>query len=145
MKKLLLTLSFALVSVFAVNAQVSNADAPADGPKMTFSEQTFDYGNIPRNVPATHEFKFTNTGNAPLVINSANASCGCTVPEYTKEPIMPGKTGVIKVVYNAANPGNFTKTVTVRSNGGEAQLTIRGNVVEKKEEPKHPVVNPNKG
>ena len=57
---------------------------------------------------------------------------------------MPGKTGTIEVVYNAANPGNFTKSVTVRSNGGEVSLTIRGNVVEKQAEPTPPVVNPNK-
>lgn len=145
MKKLLLTLSFALISVLAVNAQVANTGEKKDGPKLTFSETTFDYGNIPRNVPAKHEFKFTNNGTAPLIINSANPSCGCTVPTFTKEPIMPGKTGTIQVVYNAANPGNFTKSVTVRSNGGEVSLTIRGNVVEKKEEPKSPVENPNKG
>jgi hypothetical protein len=143
MKKLLLTLSFALISVLAVNAQTS-ADQNADGPKLTFSATTYDYGNITRNVPAKHEFKFTNTGTAPLIINSANPSCGCTVPTFTKEPIMPGKSGKIEVVYNAANPGNFTKSVTVRSNGGEVSLTIRGNVVEKKAEPKPPVVNPNK-
>jgi hypothetical protein len=143
MKKLLLTLSFALIGVFALNAQTS-ADQTADGAKLTFEAKTYDYGNITRNVPAKHVFKFTNTGNAPLIINSANASCGCTVPTYTKEPIMPGKTGTIEVVYNAANPGNFTKSVTVRSNGGEVSLTIRGNVVEKQAEPTPPVVNPNK-
>jgi hypothetical protein len=142
MKKLLFTLTFALVSVLAINAQVSNNNQPADGPQMKFRETTFDYGNIPRNVPATHEFQFTNTGNAPLIINSANPSCGCTVPEYSQEPIMPGKTGVIKVVYNAANPGGFTKSVTVRSNAGETSLTIKGNVIEKPAEAVPPVVAP---
>lgn len=134
MKKLLLTLSFVLVGIFAANAQTTATDVKADGPKITFTETTFDYGNIPQSVPAKHEFKFTNTGKQPLLITSANASCGCTVPEYTKEPIMPGKTGVITVIYNAANPGNFTKTVTVRTNASEENvvLTIRGNVVDKK-------------
>lgn len=134
MKKLLLTLSFVLVGIFAANAQASGTDTKAEGPKISFTETTFDYGNIPQSVPAKHEFKFTNTGNAPLLINSASASCGCTVPKYTEEPIMPGKTGVISVVYNAAHPGNFTKTVTVNTNASTEPvvLTIRGNVVDKK-------------
>jgi hypothetical protein len=144
MKKLLLTLSFALISVFAMNAQVSNGGTSTDGPQIKFRETTFDFGNITRNVPVTHEFTFTNTGNAPLIINSATASCGCTVPDYTKEPIMPGKTGVIKVTFNAASPGNFTKSVTVSSNAGQSSLTIKGNVVEPASEPQPPVVNPNK-
>jgi hypothetical protein len=142
MKKLLLTLTIVLAGVFAASAQVSNDQATTDGPQMKFRENSFDYGNIPQNVPATHEFIVTNTGNAPLIINSANASCGCTVPDYTKEPIMPGKTGVIKVTYNAANMGTFTKSVTVNSNGGQISLTIKGNVVEKPAQPA--VVNPNK-
>ncbi len=143
MKKLLLTLSFALISVLAVNAQIKTGEN-TDGPKLSFSAITYDYGNITRNVPAKHAFKFTNTGTAPLIINSANPSCGCTVPTFTKEPIMPGKTGTIEVVYNAANPGTFTKSITVRSNGGEISLTIRGTVVEKKTAPKSPVINPDK-
>ncbi|KAB2917186.1 MAG: DUF1573 domain-containing protein [Bacteroidetes bacterium] len=144
MKKLLLTLTIALAGIFTANAQVGTDSQPTDGPQMKFREIMHDYGNIPQNVPATHEFLFTNTGKAPLIINSANASCGCTVPEYTKEPIMPGKTGVIKVVYNAASMGNFTKSVTVNSNAGVQTLTIKGNVVEKTSQPTPAVVNPNK-
>ncbi len=134
MKKLLLTLSFVLVGIFAANAQANSTDVKAEGSKITFTETTFDYGNIPQSVPAKHEFKFTNTGNQPLLITSANASCGCTAPTYTEEPIMPGKTGVITVIYNAANLGNFTKTVTVNTNASTEPvvLTIRGNVVDKK-------------
>lgn len=144
MKKLLLIFTFAIAGLVSTNAQVANETTPkTDGAKMLFRETTFDYGNITRNVPATHKFVFTNTGTAPLIINSANASCGCTVPEYTQEPIMPGKTGEIKVVYNAANPGTFVKSVTIRSNAGEISLTIRGNVVEKAAEPKPAVINPN--
>jgi hypothetical protein len=84
------------------------------------------------NNPVTHEFKFTNTGNAPLVISSVQASCGCTVTEYSKEPIPVGGQGYVKATYNAAKLGVFTKSVTVNANAEESvvQLTIKGEVVE---------------
>jgi hypothetical protein len=142
MKKLLFTLTLVVAGIFAATAQISNDETATNGAVITFSEKTFDFGNIPHNIPVTHEFTFTNTGNGPLIINSVNKSCGCTVPEYSSEPIMPGKTGVIKVTYNAAALGTFSKTVTVNSNGGQITLTIKGNVVETPAQP--PVTNPNK-
>ncbi len=136
MKKLLLTLTVVLFGAVAAMAQ--------NEPKITFKETMFDYGNIAHNVPAVHEFTFTNTGNAPLIITNAKAGCGCTTPEFPKEPIMPGKTGIIKVTFNAAAMGGFTKTATVDSNGGQITLTIKGTVVEKATQPTPPVVAPNK-
>ena len=93
---------------------------------------TFDFGTIKVNKPVTHKFKFTNTGDAPLVISSVQASCGCTVTEYSKEPIAPGAEGFVKATYNAAKVGVFTKTVTVNANTDEnaVQLVIKGEVVE---------------
>lgn len=79
-------------------------------------------------------FTFTNTGVAPLVIHQAFASCGCTVPSYSKDPVKPGQKGEIKVTYNGAGkfPGRFQKTVTVRSNAKNeiVRLTIEGNMTE---------------
>ena len=77
------------------------------------------------------EFKFTNTGDAPLVISSVQASCGCTVAEYSKEPIAPGAQGFVKATYNAAKVGVFTKSVTVNANAENnvVQLVIKGEVV----------------
>lgn len=79
-------------------------------------------------------FMFTNTGNAPLVINQAFASCGCTVPTYTKDPVKPGERGQIDVTYNGKGkyPGHFSKTVTVRTNAKTeiVRLTIEGNMTE---------------
>lgn len=131
MKKLIFTLTFALVSVLAINAQTPQVAAPAEkgGPKISFTEPKYNYGDIPQNVPASHDFIFTNTGNAPLIITDAKPGCGCTVPTYPKEPIMPGQTGKITAVYNAAHAGSFTKGITVKSNGGDVELTITGNVV----------------
>ena len=102
---------------------------------MEFKETIFDFGNIREDGgPVTHEFVFTNNGDAPLVINSARAECGCTKPEFPEKAIAPGKSAVIKVTYNPlGRPGGFTKSVTVRGNGnpGKVSLKIRGTVLPK--------------
>lgn len=88
------------------------------GPEIAFEEKEYNFGFIPETGgPVTHLFKFTNTGDAPLVIISATASCGCTRPSYPTEPIAPGKTGTIKVTYlPEGRPGEFNKIVKVRTN-----------------------------
>ncbi|MBL0742231.1 DUF1573 domain-containing protein [Chryseolinea lacunae] len=94
--------------------------------------KTFDFGKIAANKPVTHEFTFTNTGEEPLVITSVQASCGCTVTEYSKDPIPHGAQGFVRATYNAARVGVFNKTVTVNANTAESavQLVITGEVVE---------------
>ncbi|MDO5571821.1 MAG: DUF1573 domain-containing protein [Bacteroidales bacterium] len=100
---------------------------------ITFSRTTHDFGDIEEeNGKATTEFEFTNTGNAPLLITRTAASCGCTTPEYPKEPIAPGKKGVVKVTYNPANrPGAFQKQVYVYANTDpeRSSLVIKGKVI----------------
>lgn len=93
---------------------------------IKFEKTTHNYGKFTEDKPQTCVFKFTNTGNEPLVIHQAFASCGCTVPTFTKEPIAPGKTGEIKVVYNGKGklPGHFKKTVSVRSNATNALVRV---------------------
>ncbi len=100
--------------------------------KFNWVSTVFDFGQIKRNVPVNHTFRFTNNGDGPLIITSVQASCGCTVTEYSKDPVPPGQEGFVKATYNAANPGVFTKTVSVNANtGGEAVLlSIKGTVVE---------------
>jgi hypothetical protein len=94
-----------------------------------WSTTTHDFGKLEQNKPAQCEFKITNKGTTPLIITSTTPSCGCTVPEYTKDPIAPGKTGFVKATYNAASPGQFTKTITVvLSNNATEVLTIKGEV-----------------
>jgi hypothetical protein len=99
--------------------------------EITFAETTFDFGVINKGQMVTHPFKFTNTGKAPLIITSATASCGCTVPSYPKDPILPGQTGEIKVQYNGSGTNQIEKTVTVvaNTNPPDSKLTIKAFVL----------------
>ena len=129
MKKYLL-ITLMLVCAFTY----ANAQKQAD---IKFDKPTMDLGKFPESNPVQKcTFTFTNTGNAPLIINQAIASCGCTVPEYTKEPVAPGKTGTINVTYNGKGkfPGFFKKTITIRTNGKTemTRLYISGEMEEGK-------------
>ena len=129
MKKYLLTAVFALMSVVMVLAQGTA--------KITFEKTTHNFGQFPETSPkVTCTFKFTNTGNAPLVIHQAIASCGCTTPSYPKEPIKPGGSGQITVVYDGTGkfPEHFRKTVTIRTNAENeiVRLVVEGEMTAKK-------------
>lgn len=123
MKHLLLTCTAALFLALGAQAQME--------PEMSFEGKSHDFGDISQNQPATYEFIFTNTGSAPLIISDAEGSCGCTVPEYPKAPIMPGKEGTIKVIYDAKKVGPFQKSVTITSNdpNSPSDLRIKGVVL----------------
>lgn len=114
--KYILTLALLVLS-FGVFAQENNSPAK-------FTEVKHEFGKIPQGKPVTTQFSFTNTGTKPLIIETAEAGCGCTTPEYPKAPIMAGKTGVIKVTYNAANSGPFTKNVNVKFAGTQLPVTL---------------------
>jgi hypothetical protein len=99
---------------------------------IEFEKNSHDFGTVNEGGPITYEFKFTNKGKVPLTITNVKASCGCTTPSWTKEPVQPGKTGFITAQYNTANrPGPFNKTLTVMANTEPAMvvLTITGNVI----------------
>ena len=102
---------------------------------LKFEKETHDFGKVAQGVPASYEFKFKNTGNQPVVISNVQASCGCTTPEWTNTPVLPGKSGFIKASYNAAAMGAFNKSITVTSNAtnGTQVLYIKGTVVDKSE------------
>ena len=120
---------------FILVCLVISLAAMAQKPSINFVVSEHDFGKINESDGlATFVFDFTNKGKAPLVINRVQASCGCTTPSYTKEPIEPGKKGAITVTYNAAGrPGAFTKTITVYSNDSIEQkvLIIKGEVIPK--------------
>ena len=103
----------------------ANRDAKAgDLPVMTFAESTFDFGEIEGGTAVEHIFKFTNTGNAPLVIVDAKSSCGCTVPEYTKEPVAAGESGELLVKFNGSGKNQVSKTVTITANTAKGKETL---------------------
>ena len=107
-----------------------NAMVAANLIKVSWAKESHDFGEIPQGKPVSVEFAFTNTGEAPLLIADVATSCGCTASDYSKEPIAPGKSSKIKVTYNAANIGAFTKNITVNFSEAEAKkvLTIKGTV-----------------
>lgn len=114
---------FFLAAAFMFSV-VAMAQPKADD-VVKFSEEKFDFGKIKHNVPVDHYFVITNTSEKPIVIETAYSSCGCTVPEFEKEPIMPGKTSKLKVQYNAASIGVFHKDVFIKLAGVETPKTIK--------------------
>jgi hypothetical protein len=129
MKKIIMMTLMLVCGMTAVMAQ-----RPA---QIKFDKTTHNFGSFSENEPKVScSFTFTNIGEQPLVINQAIASCGCTVPEYTKTPIQPGEKGEIKVTYNGTGkfPGHFKKSITVRTNGAVemTRLYIEGDMTEAK-------------
>lgn len=113
-----------------MNQQDNQANVPPEpqGPKtdIQFAEMVHDFGTIEQNSTNPKTFTFTNTGENPLIISNAKGSCGCTVPSYPREPIPPGGTGEIEVVYKPGNQTNQqTKTVTITANTEPAQTVLR--------------------
>ncbi len=143
MKNLAILVVVALFTI-SVNAQInqrveganskatSNAKQEADpnGPAIKFEKQTIDYGIIDKGSDGTREFKFTNTGKAPLKIKSVKSTCGCTIPTYPKNEIMPGESAVINVKYNTNRAGRFSKSVSIFTNTvpERSVLRIKGEV-----------------
>jgi hypothetical protein len=96
---------------------------------ISFDKEEHNFGNVPEGPQAITEFKIKNISNEPITVNNVQASCGCTVPEWTKEPIAPGETGKIKAIYNTqGRPGNISKSLTVTTSKGTKTLSLKGNV-----------------
>jgi hypothetical protein len=135
MKKLITLTLLAIFGITTMSFSIQNQPQSGKGPVISFETLVYDFGNInwsqPRNNDGKCEFKFTNTGDEPLIITGVRADCGCTTPNYTQEPILPGETGKIAVQYDNSRVGYFSKGITVTSNSNPAsiRLTIKGNVV----------------
>jgi hypothetical protein len=143
MKKVIITIA-CLAFYAAANAQEKKAEAiqvnnPATAPAATpaapkvdpdagvfkFKEETHDYGKVPEGPLAEYDFEFKNTGKKPIVITEAHGSCGCTVPKWPNEPILPGKKGTIHVAYNTSGrQGPIDKSVTVTSNAQQSPMVL---------------------
>lgn len=146
MKKALFLLAFTGFTFWA-NAQVvtnPNAETPAPANSkaaIKFETTSHSFGTVTEGMIATYEFKFTNTGTEPLTLSNVHASCGCTTPKWPREAIAPGQSSVIIAEYNSqGRPGTFNKNIFVKSNGGEATLTISGNVMKEPETPISPII-----
>jgi hypothetical protein len=130
-------LAFLVLFVSAVFAQEAKTQAPvikADGPVLTLETNTHDFGDIFQGDVVEHTFKFTNTGNQPLLITNIQTSCGCTTPQWPRDPIMPGGKGEIKVGFNSAGKMNKqTKVLPIISNSvSDVSVTFTTNVLDKK-------------
>lgn len=124
MKKILV-LASALVFSFAVMAQPKNDDV------VKFNTEKYDFGKLQHNVPVTYYFEIKNTGKTPLVVENASADCGCTVPEKPEQPIAPGATAKLKVVFKAPAVQPFTKNIYIKFAGIDQQkiVSITGEVL----------------
>ncbi|MCX6248566.1 MAG: DUF1573 domain-containing protein [Bacteroidetes bacterium] len=136
MQKVIFSFILLVFAAFSLNAQdVQPAQAPPDpnAPEISFDKTVHDYGTIVQGADGTCEFKFTNTGKEPLILQKPVSSCGCTVPTWPQEPVLPGKSDVIKVTYATHNVGPINKTITVTSNAKTARvvLSIKGTVIAK--------------
>ncbi len=137
MKKIifLIAVVIACTQAFSQTAATEKAAPNPNAPKAKFDKMVNDFGEIAQGIPRTAEFKLTNEGKEPLLIQNARASCGCTNLKYSQEPILPGKSTIISATYNAAAVGPFTKTITVTTNADSSPvvLQIKGTVAKKEE------------
>ncbi|MBE0639852.1 MAG: DUF1573 domain-containing protein [Bacteroidales bacterium] len=140
MKKSMIIMMMMVLPVFIMNAQEpalsskkndAAAEKVAVGPKASWEAQIVDLGEVTFRVSKDAEFKLTNTGNQPLLITSAKASCGCTNLRYSEEPILPGKTAIMAVTFNGTGNGPFRKSITVQTNDSQTPtvLQITGTVI----------------
>lgn len=134
MKNLISSTIAALVLVAISFNSSAQTEAIQTGAKISFLEETHDYGEVEYGGNGTCSFIFENTGNEPLVLGNVKGSCSCTVPEWTKTPIAPGEKGEIKVKYNTKRAGAINKSVTINSNAVNTPvkiIRIKGNVLAK--------------
>ena len=126
MKKIVFSLLMMVLPFAFVAAQ-----NVASGPVISFEKLTHDFGSVKQGTPVTFEFVFTNTGKQPLLLSEPRSSCGCTVPTYPKEPIMPGQKKSVKITFDAEKEGEFSKQVNILSNAENSPvvLVVKGKVI----------------
>ncbi len=148
MKKLIFTVALAISFIFVsckenaadkvnennaaianqeISKELSNQASTGKYPVMTFDESEWDFGRIAQGTNVEHLFKFTNTGDAPLIVSDAKGSCGCTVPTFTKDPIAPGERGEMLVKFNGTgqNQRNISINITANTQRGTERVTVK--------------------
>ena len=153
MKRIVFFGLFLIISALTMNAQTTETEKKGDaeqmttsGPKMVIESLTVDYGTIQKGSDPLRKVTFTNEGTEPLVIKNARGSCGCTVPTWPREPIMPGESSVIEIRYDTKRVGPFTKTVKLTTNEKATSnhvIKIKGKVLAQKKEENLPTKAPN--
>ncbi len=138
MKKLFSALLIASLATVSFAQNSASPSTPAGGSDVApsapvvnpnagefqWSEETHDFGTIPQGTPVEHKFEFTNAGKEPIIISNVQKTCGCTVTDWTKEPVMPGQKGFVSAQYNAAKEGPFTKAITVQSDAKTTSVKL---------------------
>jgi hypothetical protein len=144
MKKTILLFATIVFAAFTVTGQVSTSKENTavksqaevkdqaqevvknpNAPEISFDKTVHDYGTIPYNGDGKCVFEFTNTGKEPLILTNVRSSCGCTVPKWPREPILPGQSDVINVEYKTNRIGKINKTITVQSNASNPTVVLR--------------------
>lgn len=121
-----------IMSFFALTISLKAGETTTKA--LVFTKTEYDFGNLPQGKPVSYDFEFTNEGKDPIELEEVKASCGCTTPTWTKEPVLNNKKGVVKVQYNMAREGLFDKTITVTAKSGEQViLHIKGNAIAQKQ------------
>lgn len=124
-------MSFSAIAPIKAMASETETTLLETASTIVWKAETIDVGQIPQGTPKAIVYEFKNTGKTAVVITNVQGSCGCTATDYTKEPILPGKSAKVTATYNAANKGGFTKTVTVTTSAETAPkiLTLKGTVI----------------
>jgi Protein of unknown function (DUF1573) len=130
MKKFILSLFASMLLTTALWAQTTPATQSTPDAKVKFVKETVDFGKTELNKPVTADFEFTNISKEPILIEAARASCGCTTPKWTQEPILPGKKGKVTATYSANGVGQQNKTIWVKFRGvdQDKELHLTGTV-----------------
>ncbi len=120
------------VAIFLSFIALGQTNDDPDAPVMKFEKESINYGTIKKGEDGTRIFRFTNTGKTPLKIERVKSTCGCTVPTYPKQEIMPGESAEITVKYDTTKLGRFSKSISIYSNAKRSRIVLRisGNVVE---------------
>jgi hypothetical protein len=127
-----------LVFLIAVSCSEKSGDkAGRKAAKIDFKETIHDFGEIEFGGDGSFDFKFTNKGKSPLILENVRSTCGCTVPEWTREPVNPSDTGSIRVIYDTHRVGAFSKTLIIYSNAANSpiRIFIKGRVLPSEENP----------
>lgn len=127
MKKIIASALFVLAtfSMSCSQTPLNSSESSAFGPGIEFNIEKHDFGILQQNGDGTVNFDFTNTGTEPLILSNVRSSCGCTVPQWPREPINAGETASIIVKYDTKRVGSFNKSISVYSNASDAPIILR--------------------